>query len=421
MFSYSWKKQKALMRAQNEQSLPLHKLITESPTRWGSRLQMMERVLEQEKAITQVLAADKKTRHLVPTWQDIQVLESVTAALKPLQDFTDALSGEAYARAASETEALLVENTALGESPLAEDHTDREKEAATAPQSAKKPKKSLGSLFKKTSSAPASCSQRQIIEQELNSYILAMAADRPTLPMATVDIKNPEINNVRFHNNNIMHSSFSKEVKGKQKKLTKADIGTPRNFQHIGHVGWDPNTGFDLNNLDPELKNLFDMCGISEAQLKDKETSKVIYDFIEKRGGVEAVKNELRRQGVELLPRPRPRPPTEAEPPPSPPIQNPPPPPPLSSRGHLRHIGHMGWDPNTGFDLNNLDPELKNLFDMCGISEAQLKDKETSKVIYDFIEKRGGVEAVKNELRRQGLLIDLRLAGASLDIPNIRG
>lgn len=39
---------------------------------------------------------------------------------------------------------------------------------------------------------------------------------------------------------------------------------------------------------------------------------------------------------------------------------------------------------------------------MCGISEAELKDKETSKVIYDFIEKKGGVEAVKNELRRQG-------------------
>lgn len=39
---------------------------------------------------------------------------------------------------------------------------------------------------------------------------------------------------------------------------------------------------------------------------------------------------------------------------------------------------------------------------MCGISEAQLKDRETSKVIYDFIEKKGGVEAVKNELRRQG-------------------
>ncbi|XP_023273718.1 neural Wiskott-Aldrich syndrome protein-like [Seriola lalandi dorsalis] len=157
----------------------------------------------------------------------------------------------------------------------------------------------------------------------------------PSLPMATVDIKNPEINSVqRFHNNsqvnNIVHSSFPKREKkggkGKRKRLTKADIGTPSNFQHIGHVGWDPNTGFDLNNLDPELKNLFDMCGISEAQLKDKETSKVIYDFIEKKGGVEAVKNELRRQAP-------PPPPSRGGPPPPPPHHTsstggPPPPPP---------------------------------------------------------------------------------------------
>ncbi|CAJ1054930.1 WASP like actin nucleation promoting factor b isoform X2 [Xyrichtys novacula] len=158
----------------------------------------------------------------------------------------------------------------------------------------------------------------------------------PTLPMATVDIKNPEISNVqRYHNNsqmnNIVHSSFpkrEKKSKGKKKRLTKADIGTPSNFQHIGHVGWDPNTGFDLNNLDPELKNLFDLCGISEAQLKDKETSKVIYDFIEKKGGVEAVKNELRRQAP-------PPPPSRGGPPPPPPHHGsaPPPPPPARGRG----------------------------------------------------------------------------------------
>ncbi|XP_047430901.1 WASP like actin nucleation promoting factor b isoform X2 [Mugil cephalus] len=160
----------------------------------------------------------------------------------------------------------------------------------------------------------------------------------PTLPMATVDIKNPEINSVhRYHNNsqvnNLVHSAFpkrEKKAKGKKKRLTKADIGTPSNFQHIGHVGWDPNTGFDLNNLDPELKNLFDMCGISEAQLKDKETSKVIYDFIEKKGGVEAVKNELRRQAP-----PPPPPPSRGGPPPPPPHHSsaPPPPPPARGRG----------------------------------------------------------------------------------------
>ncbi|KAM4553093.1 WASP like actin nucleation promoting factor a isoform 2-T2 [Fundulus diaphanus] len=166
----------------------------------------------------------------------------------------------------------------------------------------------------------------------------------PALPMATVDIKNPEINNLRFHNSHSHHQPYhlnnmlshsglvrrDKKSKSKKKKLTKADIGTPSNFQHIGHVGWDPNTGFDLNNLDPELKNLFDMCGISEAQLKDRETSKVIYDFIEKKGGVEAVKNELRRQA------PPPPPSRSSAPPPPPPPPHstaPPPPPPPPSRG----------------------------------------------------------------------------------------
>uniref|UniRef100_A0A8C6VME0 WASP like actin nucleation promoting factor n=1 Tax=Naja naja TaxID=35670 RepID=A0A8C6VME0_NAJNA len=153
----------------------------------------------------------------------------------------------------------------------------------------------------------------------------------PSLPMATVDIKNPEITTNRFYGsqvNNIAYTKEKKKGKAKKKKLTKADIGTPSNFQHIGHVGWDPNTGFDVNNLDPELKNLFDMCGISEAQLKDKETSKAIYDFIEKTGGVEAIKNELRRQA------PPPPPPSRGGPPPPPPPHSSgPPPPPARGRG----------------------------------------------------------------------------------------
>lgn len=57
--------------------------------------------------------------------------------------------------------------------------------------------------------------------------------------MATVDIKNPEISNIHRYNNsqmnNLVHSSFPKREKkskgGKKKRLTKADIGTPSNFQ----------------------------------------------------------------------------------------------------------------------------------------------------------------------------------------------
>lgn len=60
--------------------------------------------------------------------------------------------------------------------------------------------------------------------------------------MATVDIKNPEISSMsRFHghnsqlnmvSSNVNNNKKEKKVKGKKgKKLTKADIGTPSNFQ----------------------------------------------------------------------------------------------------------------------------------------------------------------------------------------------
>ncbi|KAH1180621.1 hypothetical protein KIL84_001555 [Mauremys mutica] len=48
--------------------------------------------------------------------------------------------------------------------------------------------------------------------------------------------------------------------------------------------------------------------------------------------------------------------------------------------------------------MNNLDPDLKTLFSQAGISEAQLTDAETSKLIYDFIEGQGGLEATPEML-----------------------
>ncbi|GAA6085766.1 zinc finger BED domain-containing protein 4-like [Tachysurus ichikawai] len=90
------KKKKALMKVQQELNLPQHKLKTACVTRWGSMQMMIARVLEQRKAITQVLSEDKKSRHLVPSWADLDILEAVSKALSPLMEFTDALSGEEY-------------------------------------------------------------------------------------------------------------------------------------------------------------------------------------------------------------------------------------------------------------------------------------------------------------------------------------
>ena len=63
---------------------------------WGSMAKMVERILEQEEAIRITLSADRKTSHLVPTWQDINVLQVIHTALSPLSSLTDILSAESY-------------------------------------------------------------------------------------------------------------------------------------------------------------------------------------------------------------------------------------------------------------------------------------------------------------------------------------
>ena len=91
LFSHSWKKQRDLTEAQTALNLPLHSLKTDCTTSWGSTQFMICRILEQKDAIRQVLRTDSKSRHLCPSWQDIEVLESLQAAIGPLDDFTDSL------------------------------------------------------------------------------------------------------------------------------------------------------------------------------------------------------------------------------------------------------------------------------------------------------------------------------------------
>ena len=55
---------------------------------------MIGSILKQEAWIRQLLATDRKHLHLIPTWQDLNVLESIRGALGLFKDFTDMLSGE---------------------------------------------------------------------------------------------------------------------------------------------------------------------------------------------------------------------------------------------------------------------------------------------------------------------------------------
>lgn len=130
------------------------------------------------------------------------------------------------------------------------------------------------------------------------------AAGPLSLGLVTVDIQNPDITSSRYRGLPAPGPGPADKKRSGKKKISKADIGAPSGFKHVSHVGWDPQNGFDVNNLDPDLRSLFSRAGISEAQLTDAETSKLIYDFIEDQGGLEAVRQEMRRQ--EPLPPPPP-------------------------------------------------------------------------------------------------------------------
>ena len=95
-FSMSWKKRRELAKIQLEKGLPQHNLVADCVTRWGSMEKMVSRILEQEEALRVVLSSDRKTTHLIPTWQDVHVFESITKALS-----TDFLSGDSHVTVSS--------------------------------------------------------------------------------------------------------------------------------------------------------------------------------------------------------------------------------------------------------------------------------------------------------------------------------
>ncbi|KAK1898981.1 Wiskott-Aldrich syndrome protein [Dissostichus eleginoides] len=155
------------------------------------------------------------------------------------------------------------------------------------------------------------------------------------LHMATVDIQNPDIHSSRYRAMPppaVSLGLISKEKKDKKKgkkgpKLSKADIGAPSGFKHVGHVGWDP------NNIDPDMWKLLSQAGISADAMNDEQTSQMVLNVIEQSGGMEAVKREMNRGG------PPPPPPGRQGPlPPVPGLGAPAPPPARSRSGALPPI-----------------------------------------------------------------------------------
>ena len=62
---------------------------------------MIKRLLENEEEVKHVLVNDWKTAHLLPSWQDMKVLESVNEAMEPLAELTDIMSGSKFVTVSS--------------------------------------------------------------------------------------------------------------------------------------------------------------------------------------------------------------------------------------------------------------------------------------------------------------------------------
>ncbi|XP_077293677.1 actin nucleation-promoting factor WAS-like isoform X2 [Arctopsyche grandis] len=123
-------------------------------------------------------------------------------------------------------------------------------------------------------------------------------------PNIPVNVSPAPITNTHLHNGSSTLMPFQKgfgasylksaNKKPKGRKITKDDIGLPSDFKHVSHVGWDANKGFDIENLpERDMKDFFLRAGVSESQLRDKDTRDFIYDFIKNHGGVNAVKEAL--------------------------------------------------------------------------------------------------------------------------------
>eukprot|EP01102_Stenamoeba_stenopodia_P012593 TRINITY_DN3997_c1_g1_i1.p1 TRINITY_DN3997_c1_g1~~TRINITY_DN3997_c1_g1_i1.p1 ORF type:complete len:350 (+),score=104.17 TRINITY_DN3997_c1_g1_i1:50-1051(+) len=57
-------------------------------------------------------------------------------------------------------------------------------------------------------------------------------------------------------------------------------VGAPTDFKHESHIGWDPERGFEIRNIPPEWKALFQSAGIKKSELKDAETAKFIVNTV---------------------------------------------------------------------------------------------------------------------------------------------
>ena len=71
------------------------------PTRWGYTYSMMSRILEQQQAISAIMAGERKYWNKIHTDTEFTTLDALSDVLKPLSFLFNALAGEKQATASA--------------------------------------------------------------------------------------------------------------------------------------------------------------------------------------------------------------------------------------------------------------------------------------------------------------------------------
>lgn len=58
---------------------------------------------------------------------------------------------------------------------------------------------------------------------------------------------------------------FSRLFGGGKEEMPDIEFSKPTNFRHQSHIGWDPNKGFEVDNIPPDWKMLF-QAGIKKSE-----------------------------------------------------------------------------------------------------------------------------------------------------------
>ena len=180
---------------------------------------MVERILEPEAAIRQVLSSDHKTSHLLLCWQDIGVLESANKALALLKEFAYIMFGERYITVSAIKPILKhLEKDVLGENELlnvasfldpqfkldsvaeedkskVESRVKEEAEGAQVEESEEKhkdpqapeqlpfKKRKLGDILKKKQSISTTTTTEDRVSSEMEQYLLVHLQDSTSDPL----------------------------------------------------------------------------------------------------------------------------------------------------------------------------------------------------------------------------------------------